>query len=144
MFSCDSLICVHVWYVFQWFSCVFMCGVFFCCFHVCSCVDMRGVCFSMIVLCVFMCGVFFCCFQEAKTKQNILFFWGGSNLLQIRPQHLLHFSPPPPPKKKRQMMLQMGGFKFVKHVPSTCYFPPPPAMYQILTVTMVYIEKTLL
>ena len=85
-----------------------MCGVFFCCFHVCSCVDMCGVCFSMIFLCVFMCGVFFCCFQEAK-KKHIILLGGVKFVTNTSPALVTFFSAPTTQKKKRQMMLQMGG-----------------------------------
>lgn len=88
--------------------------------------------------------MFFCWFQK-KTDASVP---GGADLLQIRPQRLLHFSPPP---KKRPMVLQRGGVKFFANTSlalvaffyhpqgmkillkfmayffeiSTCIFPPP-------------------
>ena len=75
VFSCDFLICIHVWRVFfllffdicscvacvfQWFAFVFMCGMcscVACVFQQFSCVFMCGVCFSMTFWYVFMCGM---------------------------------------------------------------------------------------
>ena len=63
----------------------------------------------------------------------ILLGGGWSNLWEIRPQHLLHFSflPSPPPLKKNAKCSSKGGGGQIceRYVPSTGYiflFPPSP------------------
>ena len=62
------------------------------------------------------------------------FFWGGwSNLWEIRPQHLLHFSflTPSRLKKIAKCSSEGGGQIYERYVPSTCYSflsPPPPPL----------------
>ena len=122
--------------VFQIFSCVFMCGVlFFCCFHVCSCV----VCFfhflSMIFLCVHVRCVFLLFSRGQKTRDS----FGGEGQIKFvtntSPALVTFFSAPPPHSQtKRQMMLQRGGVKFVKNTSPALvtFFSPPPQGMKIL------------
>ena len=117
-------LCVHVWCMFfndflacscvvccfsNFFLCVHVWRMFFNDFLVCSCV----VCFSVVFtgpknrwffwgggsnqICYqhvpSTCYIFL---RPSQTKRQMMLQRGGSNLLKIRPQHLLHFSPLPP------------------------------------------------
>ena len=147
-----------------------LCCVFMWLFDMCSCV----VCFSMIFLCVhvrcvfllfsrvFMCGYVWCVFFNdflvrvhvwcvfllfsGGQKKTYYSFGGGQICYKYVPSTCYIFLRPHHPKKKKANDASDGGGSNLLNIrPQHLLFsPPPPAMYQTLTVTMVYIEKTLL